>query len=233
MHFVICTPLRTSLRCLLVLALLLQATHAFLTFDSTILGGVASIAAYGIGTLVLGPAAPIAAMVTFVGSAYKVEQWKKDSHEYALQVRSEEWKVENLQWHDCGQLPRIRTTTVCSSSKYGNCRNLLQMHGESGCNSCGADALVTRRWRHPQWAYNTEREQLCKSTVTGEIFKPHYDTTQPQFWNCTRLPSYSECKACGPGTDTAGYARDVTGAGVLLTCRRQDGTEDNKFVTTF
>lgn len=233
MHFAICTPLCTPLRCLLVTALLLQMTHAFLSLDSAILSGGASLITYGLGTLVLGPFAPIGAAVAFVGSAYKIEQWKTDYKEHTLHTRKEEWKLENLQWRNCGQPAKVTAYTYCSSSKYGRCQNKVSVQGDNGCNSCGADAMVGRRWLYPTSIFDHQTEQICKSTVTGEIFKPHYDTTQPDFWNCTRLPNYSECKACGPGTDTAGYARDITSAGVLLTCRRQDGTEDHKFVTTF
>jgi hypothetical protein len=229
MHFAICTPLR----CFLVTALLLQVTHAFLSLHSAILGGGASLITYGVGTLVLGPFAPIGAMVAFVGSAYQIEQWKSDYYTNALHTRNEQWKIENLQWHDCRQPATVTTQIHCISSKYGRCYNKVHVRGDNGCNSCGGDALVARRWRYPASINDSQMEQICKSTVTGEIFKPHYDTTQPTFWNCTRLPNYSECKACGPGTDTAGYARDITSAGVLLTCRGRDGTEAHKFVTTF
>ena len=218
---------------LIVAALLLPAAHAFLSVDSVILGGGASLVAYGLGTLALGPFAPLGALAAFAGSAYQIETWKAESYQRTLHIRTESVKIENMRWHNCGQPPVINTYTTCESYRYGRCYNRLQVQGDNGCNSCGGNAFVGRRLRNPTDLNDNTMEQICKEAFTDGLFPPHYDTTQANFWNCTRLPNYSECRQCGPGTDTAGYSRDVTPTGVLLTCRRQDGSVDQKFVTTF
>jgi hypothetical protein len=229
--------MRSATRVLLALLLIavhLQATCAFLSLDSAILGGGASIMAYGAGLLLLGPAAPIGAAVAFVGTTYKIEQWKADSFTLTLHRRKESVKLENLQWHDCSKPPTFSAYTHCSYSKYGKCYDRFAMHGHhNGCNGCGARALVTQRLVEPENLENPAVEHLCKSIETGELFKPSFDTTQPNFVNCTQLPHYAMCKQCGPGTDTAAYGWTVTAMGVPLTCRAQNGVETMTFVKEF
>jgi hypothetical protein len=211
-----------------------QTTNAFLSLDSLVIGGGASLLSYGAGLVLLGPAAPIGALVAFAGAAYKIETWKADSAAIALHQRRQSVKLENLQWHDCSKAPTFAAHTHCPASKYGKCYDRFVVNGlHNGCNKCGAHALVSQRLVEPENFDNSAMEHVCKSTETGEIFKPHFDTTEAGFVNCTQLPHYRMCQQCGPGTDTAAYGWTVTAMGVSLTCRRQDGSSNLQFVKEF
>jgi hypothetical protein len=208
--------------CVLLLGSLLALSEAFTT--AALVGGGATAFLYMTG-VVLGP---VGLGAVFLGSTLGTQYLgTKMDEEKALQ-RVADTRLDRLQWTNCSRPATFSTRRSCRSKHH--CDDYVQMQGSHDCNTCGAEALAARRWLNPLDTSDYRTEVVCMDARRREIVDMPITTTPVDFWNCSALPHFHECRRCGSETAFARYGSHLTAAGLQLVCIRTDGTTEQRFV---